>query len=214
MTTIGFLHTAHSHAPLFDDIARELAPGVQVIHQSEPGLLAAVTEHGLTAEVLQGVNDALAKLIKDGAEVISCTCSTLGPLVEGRVLDSVSVLRIDRAAADSLMDEDRVLVLAALESAAEAADELLRASSERRETGSRWVVVLVPGAWEKFQAGDLQGYWDCVSEYANRFVSDYDVVFLSQASMAGAAANCRHGRVVTTPVPGVEALLKAASSTA
>lgn len=65
------------------------------------------------------------------------------------------------------------------------------------EAGERPVSIvthLVAGAWDRFEAGDTDGYLARIAEAADR-VAGADVIVLAQASMAGAAD------LVTGPVP-------------
>jgi hypothetical protein len=208
MTTVGFLHTAQVHVPVFNRIGSSIDPTANFVHEVQPGLLQATIDRGVTDEVIQGVNASLGDLVKQGCTAITCTCSTLGDLVEDRVVEGVRVQRIDRAAADQLMQFDRVLVLAAMESAAEAADKLLHKSAGKVESSSRWLVALVPGAWPLFESGEQERYEQVIADFANQFTPEYDAIYLSQASMLGAVDLCDHDKVVTSPGPGVQRLLE------
>ena len=207
MTTVGFLHTASVHVPVFNRIGYGIDPGANFVHEVRPQLLQTAIDRGINDEVIEGVGRALDELFEQGCTAISCTCSTLGSVVEDRVVGGVTVQRIDRAAADQLMQFDRVLVLAAIESAAEAADKLLERSASRAGSKTRWLVALVPGAWTLFESGNQQAYEQAVARFANQFKQEYDAVFLSQASMLGAVDLCEHINVITSPEPGVKRLL-------
>ena len=74
---------------------------------------------------------------------------------------------------------------------------------------SQWVVVLVPNAWTKFISGRQDAYERTVADFANQFKDEYDAVFLSQASMMGAAIMCDYENVLTSPGPGVQRLIDA-----
>ncbi len=208
MTTVGFLHTAQVHVPVFNRIGSSIDPAARFVHEVQPGLLQKAIDRGITDEVIQGVDASLGELVKQGCTAITCTCSTLGDLVEDRVIGGVKVQRIDRAAADQLMHFDRVLVLAVLESAAESAEKLLEGSARKAESSGQWVVALVPGAWPLFETGKHDLFAQVIADFANRFTGEYDAIFLSQASMLGAVNLCHHDNVVTSPGPGVKRLLE------
>ncbi len=208
MTTVGFLHTAQVHVPVFNRIGSDIDPTAKFVHEVQPGLLQETIAHGITDEVIQGVNTSLGELVKQGCTAITCTCSTLGNLVEDRVVDGIKVQRIDRAVSDQLMQYDRVLVLAAIESAAEAADKLLDRSAGKTESSGRWLVALVPGAWSLFESGEQERYEQVVADFANQFTGEYDAIYLSQASMLGAVDLCDHENVLTSPRPGIIRLLE------
>ena len=73
MTTIGFLHTSAVHVPTFRALLAELAPGWRDVHVVEPPLLTDP----------RGLDGFLRELADAGADVIVCTCSTLGPARSG-----------------------------------------------------------------------------------------------------------------------------------
>lgn len=204
---VGLLHTAASHVELFEGLRESLAPEDSLVHEVRPDLLSTAMESGITEQVLADVNRSLEHLVEQGCVAVSCTCSTLGELVENRVIRGVNIQRIDRAAADELMQFERVLVLASIESAAVAADGLLESSARKTSDPARWLVALVPGAWKKFVDGDVAAYEQTVADFANQFIHEYDAVFLSQASMAGAAKCCQHVNVVTSAETGLKKLL-------
>ena len=77
--TIGFLHTADVHVATFDRLVAERAAGVTAIHCVRDQLLANAREHGVDdPSVRRGLAEAFSVLVADGADVIVCTCSTLG----------------------------------------------------------------------------------------------------------------------------------------
>ena len=97
---------------------------------------------------------------------------------------------------------------AALESAALAADSLLEQSVSSNDTRTRWVGAIVPNAWPHFEANRMDEYWAEVAGFANQVGGEYDAIFLSQASMLGAATLCQHDKVITTPKLGVQRLIE------
>lgn len=209
MSKIGFLHTAQVHVEPFESLARAIRREIEVEHIVAPELLASAINEGLTDELRQGVAGALASLVEQGCQAITCTCSTLGSVAEDQLVQGVLVQRIDRAVADQAMKFDRLLVVAALESAAIAADELLESSAQKTGSPARWLVALVPGAWAYFEAGDLDAYHHAIAAFVNASASAYDAVFLSQASMQAAVPFCDQTNILTSPRLGVERLLNA-----
>lgn len=210
MKTVGFLHTAEVHRETFEDLVRSADPEAAVHHRVMPELLDAAMERGVDRGLETAILEVLKDLADAGCQAISCTCSTLGPVVEQLALPDVVLQRIDRAAADKAMAFDQVLVLAAIESAAEAADSLLESSREKLGSGTRWMVMLVPEAWILFQSGQMAAYHQVVADFVNHYGQAYDAVLLSQASMADAAPLCESvdaELVLTTPEWGVRALL-------
>ena len=207
MNTVGYLHTAPVHVPVFEQLSHAVSPDVRCVHRVAPELLEQAAGEQAPEKLQQNIDKALQTLVGDGAQIIGCTCSTLGEWVEGRLVNGVSVQRIDRAAADQIMTFDQVLVLTALASASLAAEKLLQSSAEQQSSATHWDVCLVPGAWAQFQAGELEAYQTCIAEFVNKKSAGYDAVFLAQASMRGAVEHCHHATVLTSPEPGVARLL-------
>jgi Asp/Glu/hydantoin racemase len=109
VTTIGFLHTADVHVATFGALLAELAPGWGELHEVDERLLA---DARAGIDVSDRLAARLGALAAAGADVIVCTCSTLGELAEqvalplrpsGRGLrpGAVPVLRVDRPMAQA-----------------------------------------------------------------------------------------------------------------
>ena len=211
MSKVGFLHTAQTQVKTFESLVAAIQGDIEVEHVVAPELLTIAIQDGFTRELSRSVDDALASLTAKGCQAISCTCSTLGALVENQRVQDIKVQRIDRAAADLAMKFDRLLVIAALETAAVAADQLLADSAKTAGSDTRWLIALVPGAWALFEAGELDLYHQAIADFVNESAAAYDAVMLSQASMQPAVSQCRHPNVLTTPQTGVEKLLKSVS---
>ena len=191
MVTIGFLHTSPVHVSTFRALVDDLLPGAEVIEVVDEILLDQARRLGLRdVRVIGGVADHLAELL--AADVVVCTCSTIGGVAEevGRAAGS-TVVRVDRAMVEravELAGDGRVVVVAAVESTLgptrELFDEVLLATG----ADTAIEVAVIEDAWERFEAGDVDGYLDVIAEALPRLASGADVVVLAQASMAPALA--------------------------
>lgn len=214
MPTIGFLHTALVHVATFDHLLAAADPGAASVHAVVPDLLAAARVDGPNA-VAEGVRAELARLVQQGADVVVCTCSTLGPLTEALASGlGVPLVRVDRPMArEAVARGGRIAVVAALESTLGPTRELL--GEEARRAGVRPEVreVCVQEAWAAFEAGDTAGYLAQVAAAARSLADAGDVVVLAQASMAGARTLLDDLAVPVLVSPGlaVEAALAAAA---
>ncbi len=196
MTTVGFLHTSPVHVPTFRALVDELLPGAEVIEVVDEFLLDQARRLGTRdVIVIGGVADRIAQLVATDAVV--CTCSTIGGIAElvGHESDT-KVVRVDRAMAERAVElavagAGRIAVVAAVDSTLEPTrallDEVMLATGARADV----TLQLVPGAWERFEAGDEEGYLDAVASALPAVAADVDVVGLAQASMAPSV-----GRVV------------------
>ena len=200
MTTVGFLHTSPYHSAMFRDLVAELLPGARVIEVVDEIVLEQARRLGdRDVSVIGAVADRLAELVE--ADVVVCTCSTLGAVAEriGRAAGT-EVVRVDRAMIERAVElasggHGRVAVVAALESTVGPTlallDEVMLATGATVQVE----VHVVDGAWDRFASGDVESYLDTVAGRLPDIVSAVDVVVLAQASMAPAVAR------IDAPVP-------------
>jgi Asp/Glu/hydantoin racemase len=190
VTTLGFLHTADVHVPVFHDLRAELAPGWTDLHVVDPALLADARRDGITAELAARVDARLHELADRGADLIVCTCSTLGGYAETRTADlGVPVLRVDRPMAEAAVAAgERIAVLATVDSTFAPTSELLHAAAERAGRPVTLIETPVPGAWSLFEKGDLPAYARKAADQARAIAPEVDVIVLAQASLTPAAA--------------------------
>ncbi|MFD7319667.1 arylsulfatase [Streptomyces sp. NPDC059875] len=205
--TLALLHTSAVHVPVFDGLRDRHHPGLALRHLVDEELLERARAEGPEA-VAGAVRDALAEAVADGARAVLCTCSTIGGVAERSAAElGVPVLRVDRPmAAEAVRVErsgmgvppaegrGRIVVVATSASTLGPTVDLLREESGERTTTV--TTLLVDGAWERFLAGDHDGYLDAVA----RALDSVDpvgggVIVLAQASMADAAER------TTTPLP-------------
>ncbi|WP_121017779.1 aspartate/glutamate racemase family protein [Streptomyces sp. 3211.6] len=202
VTGLTLLHTSPVHVPVFDALRDQTHPGAVLRHLVVPELLDRARELGPEAvagqarEVLEGVRGP-----------VLVTCSTVGAVAEslGPLL-GVPVSRVDRPmAAEAVRLGPRIVVLAAVESTLGPTGELIAQEAAGRPVRVRG--RLVDGAWERFEAGDGDGYLEVVARAAEA-VEDADVIVLAQASMAGAARLARtRVPVLSSPAAGLAAAL-------
>jgi hypothetical protein len=193
---IACLHTAASNISVFDAAAQALGLGPEVLrHEVRAGLLAAAEHAGqLTPEIAAATAAALLALAQH-ADAVVLTCSTLGPAVEG-IGTRTPILRTDAALATSAVQAGgKVVVLCAVQTTLEPTARLFREAA--LHANARVEVQWVPGAWDLFKAGDIDGYLAAVAKAADAAYRDgATLVALGQASMSAAAA-----RVTAGPPP-------------
>lgn len=178
MPTIGLLHTAQAHVATFDAL-----PGAyDVAHVVRPDLLDRARAGGPLEELESEVRGAVADLRAHGAEIIVCTCSTLGPIAE-----RLGVLRIDRPMMTEAVRRARIGVVLTLESTLRPTLDLLEEEAHRHHVDPVTEVRLVPSAWDAFASGDVDGSHARIAETVRELADHVDVVVLAQASMAGSA---------------------------
>ncbi|QCX27580.1 hypothetical protein [Nocardioides jishulii] len=156
-------------------------------------------------ELADRVAGRLAELRAGGADVVVCTCSTIGGLAES--VGGAGAWRVDRPAAGrAVASGRRVGVVVALESTVEPTCALLEEEAARAGVRPTVEVLLAEGAWAAWEAGDLAGYLERVARSARLLADRSDVVLLAQASMAGAVALLDDVSVpvISTPASAVE----------
>ncbi|WP_416479040.1 aspartate/glutamate racemase family protein [Streptomyces sp. LKA04] len=192
---LALLHTSPVHVPVFDALRDAAHPGLELRHHVHAELLERARREGPEA-VTEAVGDVLRRAVAQGARAVLCTCSTIGAVAESAAA-GVPVLRGDRPmAAAAVAAGPRVVVLAALRSTLAPTAALVEEEAGRAGRPLLLRTRLVEGAWDRFEAGDTEGYLRLVAEAAEAVTADdTDVVVLAQASMAPAR------EVARTPVP-------------
>ncbi|MER6123536.1 arylsulfatase, partial [Streptomyces sp. NPDC001795] len=106
----------------------------------------------------------------------------------------------------------RVVVVASVESTLEPTAALIREEAAGRSVEVR--ALLVEGAWDRFEAGDMDGYVRAVAGAVDG-ITAADAIVLAQASMAPAQHLTRTAvPVLSSPAPGLAAAAAAARSAA
>jgi len=194
--------------PVFDALRDADHPGLALRHVVREDLLLRARDSGPGA-VAGEIRELLAHAVAEGASAVLCTCSTIGGVTESAAdAVGVPVLRVDRPMAADAVRRGRVVVLAALVSTVAPTLALLAEEAGERPVEVR--SVLVEGAWERFEAGDRDGFLGLVAAAADA-VTDADVIVLAQASMAEAARRTvTRIPVQSSPRPGLAAAAAAA----
>ncbi|MFE6755352.1 aspartate/glutamate racemase family protein [Streptomyces sp. NPDC057684] len=204
--TLALLHTSPVHVPVFDALRDTDHPGLDLRHVVDESLLERARTAGPEA-VADDVRALLETAVADGADAVLCTCSTIGGVAEAQsAAVGVPVLRVDRPMAAAAVEAGRaVAVVAALESTLAPTVVLVEEEAARAGRPVDVRTVLVAGAWERFEAGDRDGYRDLVAAAVDA-LTDVDVVVLAQASMAPAADRTTATvPVLSSPRPGLRA---------
>ncbi|MDJ0935980.1 MAG: aspartate/glutamate racemase family protein [Kiloniellales bacterium] len=199
MPHLGLLHTGEAHVGAFADLFEEILPEAMLSHLVREDLLLRAQLAGeLPPDVAAETAESLQELAGQGAQVLLCTCSTLGPAVEAAAAEiAVPVLRVDRPMAEAAVAAGgRLLVVAALESTLAPTQALLRDAAADLGREVSLEVLSLPEAWEAFESGDRDDYLQQIADAVRSAVGaagtrngtgGFDAVVLAQASMAGAA---------------------------
>jgi hypothetical protein len=211
--TLTLLHTSPIHIPNFDALIKDQAPDIPVAHIVGADFLDEAREKGISPELTQRIHDKILAAIADDAKVVLCTCSSIGGCAESADgLTKAPVIRVDRPmAAKAVSIGSPIIVAAALASTLGPTTDLIRDAAAKAAREVELVEVLCAKAWERFEAGDQQGYLQEIATELRQVAHQGQVIVLAQASMAGAAELCSDLPipVLSSPALGVEAAIAA-----
>lgn len=205
------MHTSPVHTATFEALLTELAPEIPVHHHVEEALLERARTEGIDAITVR-LHELMLEL-EDQATVVVCTCSTIGDAAEALSRDALPVMRIDRSMAEEAVKAGRqgcVLILAALESTLEPTRALILDAATTLGQSINLQTRLCQGAWAHFEAGDLSGYVQSITDELSALPEPLPaVIVLAQASMAPAAMQSRLSiPVLSSPRLGAQAAVK------
>lgn len=196
-----FLHTAPVHIATFDGLRDRFASDLAIRHVVREDLLErAIAQGGVTPAVEAAVLAALSELATGDAQILVCTCSTLGPVAESFDADApIPVMRIDRSMADNaVMLGNHVAVCGAVSTALISTMALLQSSAKDMDRANVTLIDhLFASAWKYFQQGDMDTYHREVARGLRGAALTADIIILAQASMHGAIAHCPE---ITIPI--------------
>ncbi|PSU46365.1 hypothetical protein C9J12_18975 [Photobacterium frigidiphilum] len=213
---ISFLYTLQANEVLFkpyiDKYLKDLP--VTVSHHTNERLLQKAMEDGLTEQVASDVQKTITEIAASNADIIICTCSTIGDLAEKTPYISAKVIRVDRPMAEAAIQHNNILVLAALSSTLKPTVALLHSVNTKGKTSKHLEqstaqrkkqpfiqTELVPKAWPYYFAGNTEMYARTIAAHINAVKTKPDIVVLAQASMAPATLYCNKSsfEILTSP---------------
>jgi Asp/Glu/hydantoin racemase len=209
--TLALLHTVAGLVPTFQELCRELLPGVETFNLVDESLLKTTIRAGcLTPATSRRVVTYVAAAEEAGADALLVTCSSIGPAVElARSFVQIPVLRVDEAMADQAVQLGRrVGVAATLPTTLEPTAELVRARAAAAGRTLEIVAHHCAGAFEALGRGDAAAHDALVAAGLRDLAARVDVIVLAQASMARVAAALGPADlrvpVLSSPRSGVE----------
>ena len=190
---IAFLHTAEVHVATFDRLLSEAGAEVMVTHDVAPHLLQKARDHGVASvetETLRRLADF------PPADLVICTCTTLGPLVGRIERDSPPILRVDGPMmAEAVRLGGTSLVALCLESTEGPTLDLFQTTAQRLNLPTVPELLHCFHAWPLFESGDLDAFGQAIAlAVEDRLDGRADIrsVVLAQASMRAALPYLSH----------------------
>ena len=190
---IRFLHTSPANEKLFRQLISTSPQTSNVTHfVREDFLLRAQAGNEMPA-LTSEIKAFIVNEINDGAELIVCTCSTLGTIAEST---APNVLRVDRPMAANAAKHNRLLIVAAVESTLVPTRSLIEDETQKAGTDPKLEILLVENAWQHFLDGNHTEYYNKIADAVNSYEGDVDAILLAQASMYGATNLIRSSKPV------------------
>ena len=205
---LAFLHSSAVHVPTFGALVEAIEPALPVRHVVREDLLDLALAAGrVTDSIANVVQRVVAQLVEQGAQIVVCTCSTLGDSAEAaREIGAARVMRIDRPMTEYACRSGKpLLVVAAVATALDAALGLLRDVTRTSSNAPRVRELLCAEAWPFFQRGDHPSYIANVVARVLREAEPDELVMLAQASLAAALEPLTQSsfQVIASPEIGV-----------
>ena len=185
--TLVFIHTLKPLLNVFDELIKEILPGVKTWHILDELMLEIVHRRGElhkddATRLLEHVNEAR----KIGADALLVTCSTMSPCVDDvQSQASFPILKIDQPMIEEAVKQGNSIGVVATNQTTLAPTKLLleqQAKASNKAIKTR--LKLVDNALEALLSGKGEHHDDLVKEAVMNLSPQVDVVILAQASMA------------------------------
>ncbi|PWH20379.1 MAG: Asp/Glu/hydantoin racemase [Anaerolineae bacterium] len=187
---VVFVHTVPSLVGLFNDLSKELLPGIEIFHVADEMLLKIVlAQGGLSPFIFQRVAEHVIAAERAGANVVQCTCSSISPCVEAaQPLVGIPVLKIDQPMVDeALRLGKRIGVAATAPTTLKPTTDLVYQRANFHHLEVQVEAKLCEGAYQALFNGDAQTHDEIVRRSLRDLMERNDVILLAQASMARVA---------------------------
>lgn len=202
---IAFLHTSRAHVETFDGLLADL--DVTLHHSVEPSWLERARRAGIDLVLLKEVRAHLEALAGD-ADLVICTCTTLGPIAES--MNDARIHRLDAPVMDAAVAVGgSVLLVLCLESTEAASRELLERAFTAAGRTPNYRLLRCSVAWPAFEAGAMGLFAETIATWVRTALTlepSLRSVVLAQASMHAAlpALSDIAVPVLSSPVAAVE----------
>ena len=210
---VGMVHSVPGLAPMFNDLAREIMPGVEVIHLGDDGLLKEILATETHTPKMARRFATHANFAADsGAEVVMLTCSSLGPLVDmSQCLVDVPMLKVDEAMADEAVKLGKKIgIIATAHSTLKPTSDLVKQRAALAGKKVEIETAYCEGAFPALQRGDATTHDKMVKEKLADLQKRVDVIILAQASVARVVATIPDSEkkvpILSSPRLGVQRL--------
>lgn len=199
---LALIHTVTSLVPVFEHLITDMELDVDVFNIVDESLLQnVIREDRLSPVTARRVVAYLSSAELAGADLVMCTCSSIGPAVDmARPLLNIPALRVDEPMANvAVQVGGRIGVAATLSTTLEPTVRLIERVAAERSREVEIITELCAGAFDASLAGDAATHDMIVSEGLQELSDQADVIVLAQASMARVVDQLPEGEL-TVPV--------------
>ena len=185
--TLGLIHTSATLVPVFQQLCKDLLPGINIFNIVDDSLIKDVITRGeLTSQTARRVVDYVGSAEAAGADYILVTCSSIGAAVETAAsLTKVPVLRVDQPMADlAVQSGKKIGVVATLPTTLGPTSDLVKRRAALLGKEIELTSRLCEGAFEALMSGDTATHDKMVADALKELSTQVDVILLAQASMA------------------------------
>ena len=211
--TLGLIHTSATLVPVFQQLCKDLLPGVNVFNIVDDSLIKDVINRGeLTSQTARRVVDYVGSAEQAGADYILVTCSSIGAAVEtAATLTKVPVLRVDQPMADlAVQSGKKIGVVATLPTTLGPTSDLVKRRAALLGKEIELTSKLCEGAFEALMSGDTATHDNMVAAALKELSTQVDVILLAQASMArvvdGLAEEDKRVPIIASPPQAIKYL--------
>jgi hypothetical protein len=204
MRSVAFLHSSQAHVATFDALLEDTGVEIETFHSVRPEWLERARDEGIGLVLLAAIRGHLAELAKS-ADIVVCTCSTLGPVAES--MGEANILRVDAPMMErAVAIGGQVLLVLCLDSTVESSRNLLERAFADAELDPTYRLLMVEDAWPSFEAGDIAEFTATISRWVGAALAaepGISCVVLGQASMHAARSALIGGGVPVLSSPAI-----------
>jgi hypothetical protein len=185
--TVVLIHTISHLIRVFDQLAANILPGVQVKHILDEPLAEGIRQRGgLSASDSARLWDHIKAAESIRARAVLVTCSILSPLLDNlSPLTALPLIKIDQAMfAAAVQSDSHLVVLGTNPSALRSAQDMAnrQARDLRKEISCEF--ILIEGAYSALLDGRVETHDRLIQQALNDYWDSVDGIVLAQASMA------------------------------
>ena len=181
---VGMVHAVSSNVRLFNDLASEIMPGVEVVHLVDEGLPSLSGERSRES-VVRRLKLLASFAEESGAEAVMLTCTAFGRLVD-EVKDAINipVFAVLEVIADEAVGlSDRIGILASHPGTLVSASQMIQEQTTLRGKKVEVKTLLCAGAFDAVRREDWATHDRIVLDHLNRLMEDVKVVVIPQPSI-------------------------------